>query len=178
MRWESILASLVIVGAWSGIVDEANADSSVRVRVAAVSFQSARGWNTPPGPGDDYALDSVAKACLSCHDGTTARDAGAHMSRSTINSRGSLGASHPIGTRYAAAASRNPQEFRSPTNLRPTICLPEEKTSCISCHRLAGDRTGVNICAVPEPSGSADHCMASRELAASPRELCLSCHLK
>lgn len=131
-----------------------------------------------PAATGEYALDAVAKSCLSCHDGTSAPDAAVHASRSSLSARGTFSAAHPIGVHYPSAAFRSPQEYRSPAILRPGICLPEEKVSCISCHELAADRAAGANCQLPLLAENDNRCPASGKLTAAPRDLCLACHIK
>lgn len=80
---------------------------------------------------DSQAVGGVKTGlCLSCHDGTIAPTINAH----TVSSGGlDLGANHPVGTDYLAAARRDPGSFNDPmTNGR--IVLEDGKVACISCH--------------------------------------------
>lgn len=102
-------------------------------RAAAVKPSAAYG--TPAGE-----LDASSLVCLSCHDGTVARDvyAGTHaMSWSELASAGLAPGqtrltNHPIGIRYPVGD----RQFQSPeavtADLR--IKLPDGRIQCISCH--------------------------------------------
>ncbi|MBN2332502.1 MAG: cytochrome c3 family protein [Deltaproteobacteria bacterium] len=113
-------------------------------------------------------LDESSSACLTCHDGSIARDEGTtEMSAGAI----SLGAgiwrhdgdygrnSHPLGVRYGDARRRR-SGYRDAAMLPSVIRLPGGKVECVSCHNPYSTNDSLLVI---DNRGS---------------RLCLTCHLK
>jgi hypothetical protein len=131
-----------------------------------------------PGALTEYVLDATAKGCLSCHDGVSASAPAVRTHPAPSSLRGNRLLDHPLGVRYDTAVSRNPQGLRSMASLRHGVCLPENKVSCTSCHKLNADAAQAPACAAPSNDIATAHCPASKELTTDPKDLCLSCHIK
>ncbi|MHC4785770.1 MAG: cytochrome c3 family protein [Planctomycetota bacterium] len=104
--------------------------------------------------------DPQSSACLGCHDGTVATDAGDHTDDAVRNQAGAPGANHPVGVLYVVDGSQ-PDEgpaLRPPEMLDPRIRLYDLRVGCGSCHS-------------PYAGGEALLVMSNRQ-----SQLCLSCH--
>jgi predicted CXXCH cytochrome family protein len=93
------------------------------------------------------ALGPVSKACLSCHDGTTAVDAfggatgtvkiagaGPYVSMLTVGGSGDLSSDQPISITYDTALSVTDGGLHDPTNAVIAKLLIDKKIECSSCH--------------------------------------------
>lgn len=104
------------------------------------------------------SLDPESATCLSCHDGSLAREVGAgHVGLS--NSGSEYSSDHPIGVRYRPRGAWN-QEPRlvERARLDPRIRLFNQTVGCGSCHSLFSRQ---------------DHLLVIGNLQS---RLCLSCH--
>lgn len=104
------------------------------------------------------SLDQESATCLSCHDGTLAREVGAgHVGLSSARSE--VSSDHPIGIPYRPRGTWN-QEPRlvERARLDPRIRLFNQTVGCGSCHSLFSRR---------------DHLLVMGNLQS---RLCLSCH--
>lgn len=94
-----------------------------------------RSYKTPAGQ-----LDAASLVCLSCHDGTVARDvyAGAHATNWADRSRGDLSpgrgrvTNHPVGVAYPDAAEGYHSSAAVTGGGR--IHLPNGRIQCTTCH--------------------------------------------
>jgi predicted CXXCH cytochrome family protein len=99
------------------------------------AIQSTRAYDTPAGE-----LDEASLVCLSCHDGTVARDvyAGTHaMNWSDLTSAGIAPGrtrltNHPVGIRYPVGE----QQYHSAEAVTADsrIRLPDGRIQCTTCH--------------------------------------------
>ena len=90
------------------------------------------------------ALGAVSKACLSCHDGTTAVDSfggatgadmiGAFGSSLTIGAGGDLRSDHPLSITYDSPLATADGGLHDPTNSTIAKLLINSKIECSSCH--------------------------------------------
>ncbi len=82
----------------------------------------------------DSALDADSNACLSCHDGTVAGDAGRHVT----SIRAGTAFEHPLGVELLTKNAGRPDEVRfvSAASLDPRIRLFNGKVGCLSCHSV------------------------------------------
>ncbi len=117
-------------------------------------------------PASDYgrhgsSLDESSAACLTCHDGSLARDDGTlRISAGVWTHDGYDGrSSHPIGVRYRDAGGGR-HGYRSIAELPDVIRLPDGKVECVSCH---------------DPYSSNDKLLVIDNHGS---RLCLTCHLK
>lgn len=84
------------------------------------------------------SIDGESIACMSCHDGATARDAGNHR---MLGERGEFSADHPIGVPLEA-----PRREREELVLRPAsgvdhrVRLFDGNVGCGSCHSVYSSR--------------------------------------
>lgn len=95
--------------------------------------------------------------CLSCHDGSLARNLKLTMA---VQTGGAPGSEHPVPIAYAEAYARRPREFVPPTALPPEIQLVQGQVQCVTCHTTNAQGQWVPV----RGSGG--------------RPLCLSCHRK
>lgn len=104
-------------------------------------------------------LDRVSRACLSCHDGTVAVDAGSHMlgGVSALDEK----QDHPIGVLYQKRMGRKAEiELQPSFRLDPRIGLFEGTVGCASCHSVYLPSRG--------------HLVMGNDQS----RLCLSCHVE
>ncbi|MBS0196176.1 MAG: hypothetical protein JSR77_05405 [Planctomycetes bacterium] len=107
------------------------------------------------------SFDSETKTCVSCHDGTIAKDAGGHNLGSELSIRGT--ADHPMGTPYRSKpASAESDEIRLvPMGaLDRRVRLFNKSVGCGSCHSVYSGRENLLV--------------KSNVRSA----LCLSCHIE
>jgi predicted CXXCH cytochrome family protein len=111
--------------------------------------------------GLSRGVDRETETCLSCHDGTIARDAsGGVVGNRMVRRTGSpVGKDHPVGVAYNPSTSRLRELPLKPLgSLDPRIRLPEGQVGCGSCHSVYSNQKSLLIMS---NHGSA---------------LCLSCH--
>lgn len=102
---------------------------------ASPSTQPARAYPSPAG-----GLDAASLVCLSCHDGTVARDvyAGAHaMNWADLSGRRpsrdqARVTNHPVGIRYPDG--RSGYHAAATVERDGKIRLPEGRIQCTTCH--------------------------------------------
>ncbi|MBL9120842.1 MAG: hypothetical protein JNL80_13105 [Phycisphaerae bacterium] len=99
------------------------------------------------------AIDGESASCLSCHDGTIAKDVGGHaetgeQARSSKSSKIMAmegPASHPIGVPYRSTTGGRGSgpaiELRSAASLDPRIRLFNQQVGCGSCHSIYSDES-------------------------------------
>lgn len=111
---------------------------------------------------DPDGMDSVTRNCLTCHDGSVAKDVSSGTSmlnRRTLGSR----ADHPLGVYptngIKAVPTGEMDYFVNPNALDSRIHLVEGKVSCVSCH---------------SPYSSENKLLV---MSNSYSKLCLSCHV-
>lgn len=113
-------------------------------------------------PGDaGSTLDESSAACLTCHDGSLARDDGTvSLAAGVWTHDGYEGRnSHPIGVRYRDARGGR-HGYRDISELPGVVRLPDGKVECVSCHN---------------PYSSNDKLLVIDNHGS---RLCLTCHLK
>jgi predicted CXXCH cytochrome family protein len=104
---------------------------------------------------DEKHKVSQSKVCLTCHDGTVARDQSIEYGEMGASSLGiDLKNSHPVSVDYHAAFSRKGRSFRPPSAIGP-LKLFNGKVECSTCHDVH----------------------KSFQLRASKRDLCFQCHI-
>ncbi len=129
---------------------------------AATLLISAR-----PAPGGDPACtgrtlggittSAGSRACLGCHDGTTASNVIPTVSRtSQLYQYGQ----HPTLVSYADAYRRDPTGFIPPSELDPALRLEGGKVGCVTCHSVDSREKDMLI----QPTRGGD--------------LCLTCHIR
>ena len=125
-------------------------------------------------------LDTSARACLQCHDGSRATHVSARSAGGPLEIRGSQTLNHPIGMIYDQSAMKDPQGYKSRTALNPNIRLVEGQVSCISCHQTRTDMTLAAAGDAPIQVPNASVCTATKELTVGrrDRDLCMACHNK
>lgn len=101
---------------------------------AAAAGGSTRSYQTRAGE-----LDAASLVCLSCHDGSVARDvyAGTHAMTWSDGSAGGVGpgrtrvVNHPVGVRYPDGRS----DYRSAAAVAASgLALPNGRIQCTTCH--------------------------------------------
>lgn len=128
----------------------AHGSGSLRAHLAESDAQRAR-------PG----IDAESQACIGCHDGVTASDAGAHpvLSRAGEDEDAALGSDHPIGVVLDGAKRRfEGGRFKEPRSVDHRVRLFNRTVGCGSCHSVYAKREAL---LVMSNQGSA---------------LCVSCH--
>ncbi len=107
------------------------------------------------------SLDESSAACLTCHDGSLARDEGTFSLSAGIWTHDSYSSrnSHPIGVRYRDARGGR-RAYRDISALPDVVRLPDGKVECVSCHN---------------PYSSNDKLLVIDNHGS---RLCLTCHLK
>jgi predicted CXXCH cytochrome family protein len=104
-------------------------------------------------------LDDESLSCMSCHDGTSATDVGAHASLSLAASAGAN--EHPIGVVYPSVTSSNPERrLVDRVRLDQRIRLFDQTVGCGSCHSVYSGQ---------------DHLLVMSNRSS---KLCLSCHVQ
>lgn len=119
--------------------------------------------STSSDAGQEGAIDSFSRNCLTCHDGTTASD----VSVNYRNAPGGLkryghgsGKDHPIGMDYESYASSGSGRYKSISTLDSKMIFIDGKVGCLTCHNPLN----------PEKN----HLVMSDRRSA----LCLTCHNK
>lgn len=125
-------------------------------------------------------LDTSARACLQCHDGSRATHVTARSAGGPLEIRGSQTLNHPIGMVYDQTVMKDPQGYKSRAALHPNIRLVEGQVSCISCHQTRTDRTVAAAGDVHLELTNTSTCTATKQLAVGrgDRDLCMACHNK
>jgi len=125
-------------------------------------------------------LDTSARACLQCHDGSRATHVSARSAGGPLEVRGSQTLNHPIGMVYDQSAMKDPQGYKSRTALHPNVRLVDGQVSCVSCHQTRTDLTVAAAGDVQLELTNASTCTATKELTVGrrDRELCMACHNK
>lgn len=82
-----------------------------------------------------HTLDAESRACMACHDGTTASDVG---SRHQISRAGAFASDHPVGGHYdhARTSEGEPMPLRPRASLDPRVRLFNGQLGCGSCHNV------------------------------------------
>lgn len=109
------------------------------------------------GPHQAGRLDEESKACVGCHDGSTASDAGSHA---LPFSPGGDPSDHPIGVLVNAKTQREDCGIRSSQAIDTRVRLYNNAIGCGSCHNVYSDQK--------------DLLVISNQRSA----LCLSCHVQ
>lgn len=129
---------------------------------------------------EDIQLDSVARGCMECHNGNSARHITLKSANTPLQISGMVNVNHPVGMDYNEHANRKPRGYQSRASLDPNILLVDGRVSCVSCHQFKVDdpQQKTAIAQLETPMNSS--CSASNLLTAGPREsdLCMSCHIK
>ncbi len=135
---------------------------SQRVREHGMSLAKAhlQGKSAAPAQAGAGWLDAESASCTSCHDGTTAPDAGSHQSR-----WGDSDASreHPVGVKVKSRPATRSSEalrFVDTATMDKRIRLYDRAVGCGSCHSLY---SGQDKLLVMSNNGS---------------QLCLKCHVE
>jgi len=128
----------------AGTIDRAH-DKPVKAGAAAASLAGT--------------IDPQSRACLACHDGSIASDAGRHGAAFSTE-QGSK--EHPIGIVYGRPRMRGeePIDLVSPARLDRRIRLFDQTVGCGSCHSVYSTQKDLLV-------------MSNRE-----SRLCLSCHVQ
>jgi len=91
-------------------------------------------------PRDDNTIDESSTSCLTCHDGSLAKDEGSGIVERSAGIWRHGGAtnrsSHPLGVSYSRAFMDKPRAYRQMATLPATVRLPEGNVECVSCHNL------------------------------------------
>ncbi len=119
-------------------------------------------------PRDSFAgeakIDESSASCLTCHDGSLAKDEGSAIIERTAgiwrHGGQSNRSSHPLGVSYSRAHARKPHAYRPMAELPRTVRLPGGKVECVSCHNLYAK----------------DECLLA--VSNERSRLCLTCHRK
>lgn len=128
-----------------GGIKTPHAGAGIRAHLAQTTFRGRRG-------STNDRLDAESQACMSCHDGTMAADAGSHRG---WRSFGSEGTDHPVGVAYGGTTRKLAEMRLLPTNrLDPRVRLFDGKVGCGSCHspysthanRLITSNQGSKLC--------------------------------
>ena len=137
----------------------AHATDQIRAHLQGGSKGPRAGSSAPTA-----ALDSESRACMGCHDGSIASDAGSHASpaalaRSELSRGGKQ--DHPIGINYLSVDVRpSERELVSPSRLDPRIRLFNQTVGCGSCHSVYSQ---------------SDHLLVMSNMRS---QLCMACHVK
>lgn len=82
-------------------------------------------------------LDPESTSCLSCHDGSVAKDIGYQVPTSASRFKSSIpNGSHPIGITYANSRDSSETPLRPQSFLDSRIRLFDNRLGCGSCHSL------------------------------------------
>ena len=119
-------------------------------------------------------LDSVARGCLQCHDGSVASHVSVKSADSPLQFDGFRNANHPVGMRYDDHYRRQPTSYRARALLDPNITLIDGMVSCVSCHRLKTD-SPTRPHEQQATLAVRASCSASSDLTVA-KNLCMACH--
>ena len=108
-------------------------------------------------------FDSETRACLSCHDGSSASHSGVREPNSGIKSGTlrSIKSMHPIGVEYSwMPKGRMAPQYKPVSSLPSSVRLFDGKVGCGSCHSI--------------------YSREEKMMSVDPKRgrLCLSCHIK
>jgi predicted CXXCH cytochrome family protein len=105
-------------------------------------------------------VDDESRACMSCHDGAAAADAGAHSAMRGLVAFGAQ--EHPIGIVYPTSPSSCDSQARlvDPRSLDGRIRLFNQTVGCGSCHSVYSSQNSLVV-------------MSNQR-----SRLCLSCHIE
>lgn len=132
-------------------------DSTGTKAAHALSLRRAhlKSEKTPTGAAATFGADVESRECMSCHDGTTGRDAGSHRQ---VMGNNEFGAEHPIGVRMRFGEQKRDHDFGMATRLDRRVRLFDGMVGCGTCHSPYSRQPGQLV-------------MSNRGSA-----LCLSCH--
>ncbi len=122
----------------------------------------------------DDKMAELAFGCISCHDGTTAKDVYA----STVGVqtwRMGMG-EHPVGMDYRASYLRKQEELNPREFLPASIILVDGVVSCLSCHKLSEEAVQASTNGSTAFIGSTDCTSAGLTVSNEGSRLCMSCH--
>lgn len=111
---------------------QCHGDGAASPAHARGGFRAHLGTKTARSGAGVGGLDSESQACMSCHDGSLASDAGSHRS---FKSMGEANTEHPVGVAYVGGGKRLSEMRLIPASrLDPRIRLFDGKMGCGSCH--------------------------------------------